>query len=113
MNEKRGAKDDRGMPTTRRPRSEMRSAIPPEFLLLSTAFVWGGYHPCMRMLLTVFDWYSLLRGGQRFRNSGLSKQRSRIREWATAPLGPCRDMVEFHRKMGAFVALSIEYGDHP
>ena len=30
----------------------MRSAIPPEFLLLSTAFVWGGYHPCMRMLLT-------------------------------------------------------------
>ena len=67
----------------------------------------------MRMLLTVFDWYSLLRGGRRFRNSGLSKQRARIREWATAPLGPCRDMVEFHRKMGAFVALSIEYGDHP
>ena len=52
MNEKRGAKDDRGMPTTRRLRSEKRSAMPPEFLLLSTAFVWGGYHPCMRMLLT-------------------------------------------------------------
>ena len=26
--------------------------MPPELLLLSTAFVWGGYHPCMRMLLT-------------------------------------------------------------
>lgn len=27
-------------------------AMPPELLLLLTAFVWGGYHPCMRMLLT-------------------------------------------------------------
>ena len=26
--------------------------MPPELLLLLTAFVWGGYHPCMRMLLT-------------------------------------------------------------
>uniref|UniRef100_A0A7S0D4K3 Drug/Metabolite transporter superfamily n=1 Tax=Micromonas pusilla TaxID=38833 RepID=A0A7S0D4K3_MICPS len=26
--------------------------MPPELMLLLTAFVWGGYHPCMRMLLT-------------------------------------------------------------
>ena len=49
MNEKRGAKDDRGS-LSRRLRSGR--ATPPELLLLLTAFVWGGYHPCMRMLLT-------------------------------------------------------------
>ncbi len=67
----------------------------------------------MRLLLFVFDWYGLLRGGRRFRKSSLEKQRRRIAEWASAPIGPCRDMVEFHRKMGAFVALSLEAGEKP
>ena len=67
----------------------------------------------MRVLLVVFDWYGLLRGGRRFQFCARSKQQRRISEWASAPLGPCRDMVEFHRKMGAFVALSIEAGERP
>lgn len=62
----------------------------------------------MRVLLVVFDWYGLFRGGARFRASGSTAQRARISEWANAPLGPCRDMVEFHRKMGTFVSMSLE-----
>ena len=65
----------------------------------------------MRLLLILFDWYGLARGGCRFRNSALEKQKRRIAEWAAAPIGPFRDMVEFHRKMGAFVALSLEEGE--
>jgi len=67
----------------------------------------------MRLLLFVFDWYGVLRGGRRFQRSSLEKQRRRIGEWASSPIGPCRDMVEFHRKMGVFVALSIESGETP
>tara|TARA_B100000530_G_scaffold150615_1_gene94573 strand:+ start:375 stop:716 length:342 start_codon:yes stop_codon:yes gene_type:complete len=67
----------------------------------------------MRVLLCVFDWYGLVRGGRRFRASSLPKQRKRIQEWSRMPIGPCRDMVEFHRKMGVFVALSLEGGEHP
>ena len=67
----------------------------------------------MRVLLWVFDWYSLVRGGRRFRVSSLTKQRKRIEEWSRMPIGPCRDMIEFHRKMGVFVALSLESGEEP
>jgi hypothetical protein len=67
----------------------------------------------MKLLLVVFDWYGLLRGGKRFRYCEGDKRLARIQEWANAPIGPCRDMVEFHRKMGAFVALSIEAGEQP
>jgi len=67
----------------------------------------------MRVLLWVFDWYSLVRGGRRFRGSSLTKQRKRIEEWSRMPIGPCRDMIEFHRKMGVFVALSLESGEEP
>ena len=49
MNEKRGANDNRGS-LLRRLRA--RRGTPPELMLLLTAFVWGGYHPCMRILLT-------------------------------------------------------------
>ena len=66
----------------------------------------------MQVLLVVFDLYGLLRSGRRFRDLSIEGQRARISEWATAPIGPCRDMIEFHRKMGTFVALSLEYGDH-
>ncbi len=62
----------------------------------------------MRVLLLVFDWYALLRSGSRFRSSSIELQRRRIAEWAGAPVGPCRDMVEFHRKMGTFVSMSLE-----
>ena len=62
----------------------------------------------MRVLLMVFDWYAVLRSGRRFRHNPPPGQRRRIAEWANAPIGPCRDMVEFHRKMGTFVALSLE-----
>lgn len=62
----------------------------------------------MRVLLIAFDWYAVIRAGRRFRFQGSDAQRRRIAEWANAPLGPCRDMVEFHRKMGTFVALSLE-----
>ncbi len=67
----------------------------------------------MRVLLWAFDWYGLLRGGRRFHRSSAEKQRKRIEEWSAMPIGPCRDMVEFHRKMGAFVALSLEAGESP
>ena len=43
----------------------------------------------------------------------LDKQRRRIAEWSRMPIGPCRDMIESHRKMGVFVALSLEGGEHP
>ena len=66
----------------------------------------------MCVLLTVFDWYGLLRSGQRFRTQSIEGKRRCISEWASSPIGPCRDMVEFHRKMGTFVALSIEYERH-
>ena len=66
----------------------------------------------MALLLMVFDWYGLLRAGRRFRSLPLEKQRRCISEWGAAPIGPCRDMVEFHRKMGTFVALSFEYQGH-
>ena len=49
LNQKRGANNDRGSLLGRLPTGR---AMPPELLLLLTAFVWGGYHPCMRMLLT-------------------------------------------------------------
>lgn len=62
----------------------------------------------MRVLLMVFDWYALFRSGRRFRSSSIEWQRKRIAEWANAPVGPCRDMVEFHRKMGTFVSMSLE-----
>ena len=62
----------------------------------------------MRVLLVVFDWYALIRSGRRFRSSSPDGQRRRISEWANAPIGPCRDMVEFHRKMGTFVSMSLE-----
>ena len=62
----------------------------------------------MRVLILVFDWYGLFRGGSRFRFNSIELQRRRIAEWARAPLGPCRDMVEFHRKMGTFVSMSLE-----
>ena len=67
----------------------------------------------MRLLLFVFDWYGVLRGGRRFQHSTIETQQCRIAEWASSPIGPCRDMVEFHRKMGVFVALSIEAGETP
>lgn len=67
----------------------------------------------MRVLLWAFDWYGLIRGGRRFQGSSLVKQRKRIAEWSRMPIGPCRDMIEFHRKMGVFVALSLEGGEHP
>ena len=67
----------------------------------------------MRVLLWAFDWYGLIRGGRRFQGSSLDKQRRRIAEWSRMPIGPCRDMIEFHRKMGVFVALSLEGGEHP
>ena len=63
----------------------------------------------MQVLLFAFDWYAVIRSGRRFRSQGLNGQRLRIAEWANAPIGPCRDMVEFHRKMGTFVALSLEH----
>ena len=66
----------------------------------------------MMVLLVVFDWYGLVRFGRRFRALSVGMQRDCIAEWATSPVGPCRDMVEFHRKMGTFVALSIEYERH-
>ena len=67
----------------------------------------------MRLLLFVFDWYGVLRNGRRFHKSSSVAQQKRIAEWSAAPVGPCRDMIEFHRKMGAFVALSIEAGECP
>jgi len=67
----------------------------------------------MRMLLFVFDWYGVFRAGRRFQHSSIEVQQLRIGEWAASPIGPCRDMVEFHRKMGVFVALSIESGERP
>ena len=66
----------------------------------------------MQVLLVVFDVYGILRAGRPFRAQTIEQQRKRIAEWARAPVGPCRDMIEFHRKMGTFVALSIEYGEH-
>ena len=66
----------------------------------------------MCVLLMVFDLYGLIRKGRRFRSLATSAQRECISAWASAPVGPCRDMVEFHRKMGTFVALSIEYQSH-
>lgn len=67
----------------------------------------------MRVLLFVFDGYGLLRAGRLFRSQSPVAQRKRIAEWSRSPIGPCRDMVEFHRKMGTFVALSLEYeGEH-
>ena len=66
----------------------------------------------MCVLLIVFDWYGLLRTGRRFRFLSLERQRKCVSTWASSPIGPCRDMVEFHRKMGTFVALSIEYERH-
>ncbi len=66
----------------------------------------------MCVLLLVFDWYGCIRTGRRFRNLPIERKRRCISEWATSPVGPCRDMVEFHRKMGTFVALSIEYERH-
>ena len=63
----------------------------------------------MCVLLIVFDVYGLLRRGRLFRSQSIGHKRKSIQEWASAPIGPCRDMVEFHRKMGTFVALSIEY----
>ena len=65
----------------------------------------------MQVLLIVFDVYGILRRGRLFRGQSIEEQRKRIAEWSRAPLGPCRDMIEFHRKMGTFVALSIEYGE--
>ena len=66
----------------------------------------------MCVLLIVFDLYGLIRKGRRFRSLTTTDQRGCISEWNSAPIGPCRDMVEFHRKMGTFVALSIEYQSH-
>ena len=66
----------------------------------------------MQVLLLVFDVYGVVRAGRPFRAQTIEEQRKRIAEWATAPIGPCRDMIEFHRKMGTFVALSLEYGEH-
>ncbi len=67
----------------------------------------------MCVLLLVFDVYGLFRRGCRFRSQSAEMKRKSIAEWAAAPIGPCRDMVEFHRKMGTFVALSLEYeGTH-
>ena len=67
----------------------------------------------MRLLLVVFDWYGFFRCGRRFQKCAGPKRQARISEWANAPIGPCRDMVEFHQKMGAFVALSIAAGERP
>ena len=66
----------------------------------------------MCVLLVVFDWYGFFRFGRRFRHQRIERQRRLISEWASSPVGPCRDMIEFHRKMGTFVALSIEYQRH-
>lgn len=66
----------------------------------------------MRVLVVCFDWYGLIRGGRRFRFQTLESKRARISEWANAPVGPCRDMVEFFRKMGTFVSMSIEEAGH-
>ena len=63
----------------------------------------------MCVLLLVFEWYGFLRTGRRFSTLPIERKRRCIAEWARSPIGPCRDMVEFHRKMGTFVALSIEY----
>jgi hypothetical protein len=62
----------------------------------------------MAVLLWVFDWYGLLRGGRRFRSQALEARRKRVGEWAGAPLGPMRDFVEFFRRMGTFVWFSLE-----
>ena len=61
----------------------------------------------MLVLLIVFDLYGVLRTGRRFRTQSLEQKRQRIDEWSRAPLGPCRDMVEFFRKMGTFVCWSL------
>ena len=66
----------------------------------------------MCVLLVVFDWYACIRTGRRFRSLPIEGKRRCISGWATSPIGPCRDMVEFHRKMGTFVALSLEYERH-
>jgi hypothetical protein len=62
----------------------------------------------MCVLLWVFDLYGVLRTGGRFRSQSLEQKRARIDEWSRAPIGPCRDMVEFFRKMGTFVCWSLE-----
>jgi hypothetical protein len=62
----------------------------------------------MTVLLVVFDWYGVLRSGRRFRSMGHASRDARISEWMGAPIGPCRDMIEFVRKMGTFVRYSLE-----
>ena len=62
----------------------------------------------MTVLLVVFDWYGVLRSGRRFRSLGQASRDARITEWMGAPIGPCRDMIEFVRKMGTFVRYSLE-----
>ncbi|MGB0640333.1 MAG: hypothetical protein ACPGTU_13410 [Myxococcota bacterium] len=61
----------------------------------------------MRVLLVVFNYYGVLRAGRRFHTQSIEQKRLRIDEWSRAPLGPCRDMVEFFRKMGTFVCWSL------
>ena len=61
----------------------------------------------MYVLLVVFDLYGVLRSGRRFRSQSVEQKRKRIEEWSRSPLGPCRDMVEFFRKMGTFVCWSL------
>ena len=66
----------------------------------------------IRVLVVCFDWYGLIRCGRRFRFQSLESKRARISEWANAPVGPLRDMVEFFRKMGTFVSMSIDEAGH-
>jgi hypothetical protein len=61
----------------------------------------------MAVLLLVFEWGGLLRNGRRFHRQSAEQRQAQLRRWRDSPLGPCRDLVAFFRRMGTFVWYSL------
>ena len=60
----------------------------------------------IRAMTVLFDGYALARGGRPFARLDLATRQKLVRQWKFAPVGFCRDFVDFYEKMGIFVYYS-------
>jgi hypothetical protein len=61
----------------------------------------------MAILTLSFTSYARARTGRSLSALPIERRLSLLEDWRTAPLGPCRQFVQFYEKMGTFLYYSL------
>lgn len=98
---------------------EVGDAVNPELQTKTVAFVCEKMEQMPRFLglgmmgmTAAFDMWGVVTAGRRFSRQTHEQQKRQLAQWKNAPVGLCRNFVDFYQKMGIFCYYSQLEEEH-